>query len=163
MKRIVRLTETDLIKIINKVLVESKKPIREESEVMLPNDLVVSTQEKEEIKGCTPEDFTADPILGKFFQKIFSLPTDKLKSLYSEVKTKMQQNNVQEQLGSMVIIAGMEIPVIFLGLVALGILTALISRIGGGGRGGYTSSGHSCKATRRDRSKGRGLWGGVKI
>lgn len=163
MKRIVRLTETDLIKIINKVLVESKKPIREESEVMLPNDLVVSPQEKEEIKGCTPEDFTADPKLGTFFQKIFSLPTDKLKSLYREVKTKMQQNNVQEQLGSMVIIAGMEIPVIFLGLVALGILTALISRIGGGGGGGHTSSGHSCKATRRARAKGQGLWGGVKI
>lgn len=108
--------------------------------------------------------------LGELLKKIKSLDLSKLIGLFKEVKAKKEQPNssgsaeTTEQAAAAAagtMILGVPVSYILLGLVALGVLTAILSRIGGGGRG--YSSGKSCRATRRARAKGQGIWGSVRI
>lgn len=162
MKKVLRLNENDLVKIIKKIIKEAETtlPATDEQVQQSLSDLSVSPNEMDEAQVCSMEDFTKDPQLGGLFQKIFSLPVDKLKSLYREVKGKIRQNKIEEQAAAAAAattVLGVSVPVILLGLVAIGILSALISKLGGGRRKGYSGP-SSCRATRRARSRGQGIW-----
>lgn len=153
MKRILRLTESDLVRIIKKVIQEETNQL---------TDLNVSPEDYQEVDGCTADDFTNHPELGGLFKKIFGMDVAGLKRLYQEVKQKMRQKNEQAAATASVMILGVPVAYVLLGLVAFGILTALISKIGGGRRGGY-SGGSNCRAIKRQRSRGQGIWRDVSL
>lgn len=161
MKKVIRLSESDLKLIIQKVLNESKTEslfLEQVQETI--SDLPVTQKEMDEADLCGMEDFTSDPELGGLFKKIFALPVDKLKNLYRDIKNKMKQNKIEEQAAAAAAattVLGVSVPVILLGLVAIGVLTALISKIGGGKRGRYSGP-SNCRTTRRMRSRGQGIW-----
>jgi len=124
-----------------------------------------ASDEAAELAVCTaPEEVTqevkktGDSNLAKLFQKINSLDLSSLKNLYRDVKSKMTQQNEQAAAAAGTMILGIPVSYVLLGLVLLGVLTAMISRMGGGGG---RSSGSGCRAARKARARGQGIWGDV--
>lgn len=126
-------------------------------------DQTGASQEAAEVALCTAptevESEFSKSNLGELLNKIKNLGLPELKNLYREVKSKMTQKNEQAGAVAGTMILGIPVSYVLLGLVALGVLTSIISRMGGGRRGG---SGSGCKAARRARARGQGIWGDVR-
>ena len=124
-----------------------------------------ASQEEAEFAVCTaPSEVQSkfnNSKLGELFKKIEGLDLSSLKNLFKEIKGKMSQKNEQAGAVAGTMILGVPVSYVLLGLVALGVLTSIISRMGGGRRG--YSSGGGCKAKRRQQKRGLGIFGDIRI
>lgn len=77
--------------------------------------------------------------VGKWENLLNSVTVQQLKDAYKEVIGKLKRKEVNEQAETAIIIGGttISLPVVMLGLLALGILTALITRLTSTKRTGY--------------------------
>jgi hypothetical protein len=128
-------------------------------------DQTGASQEEAEFAVCTaPSEVQSkfnNSKLGELFKKIEGLDLSSLKNLFKEIKGKMSQKNEQAGAVAGTMILGVPVSYVLLGLVALGVLTSIISRMGGGRRG--YSSGGGCKAKRRQQKRGLGIFGNISI